>query len=240
MKHLHILLFFTLFALGSYAQKSKVKNLPDYDDHWLHFGFSLATNQATFVVTPVKDLSARDTVLTIIPSPKWGFNLSIVSDLRLHKYLTLRFLPALSFQDRFLNYSLIVDNAGNPDTVTFEKSVESTTIEFPFNLKLRSTRLNNVSAYMIGGMKYTIDLASQHDVKNSTSPKDVIIKLKKHDYAFEAGFGLDYYFPYFKFSTEIKGVWGIRDLLIKENDSFSSSIDKLNSRLILISLHFEG
>jgi hypothetical protein len=223
------------------AQKTTVKNLPNYNDHWLHFGFSLGINQANFKVTPVKNLSLRDTLLKVVPDPVMGFNLAIVSELRLHEFLTLRCLPALSFQDRILNYTVIVKNPqGIKDTTVFKKSVESTSIEFPIDLKFRSARLNNFAAYVQGGVKWAIDLASQEDVKNSQNPKDVLIKLKKNDFAYTAGFGLDFYFPYFKFSTEIKGAWVMRNLLVKEGDSFSSSIESLKSKLLLISLHFEG
>jgi hypothetical protein len=242
MKRLVLLLLVSCFCLGgAMAQKTRVKNLYDYDDQWIHFGFSLAVNQATFIVHNAKNIAQRDTLLQITPKPQLGFNLAIVSDLRLHKWLTLRCLPALSFQDRTLEYTLVITNPqGVKDTVTFKKNGESTYIEVPFDLKLRSSRLNNISCYILSGMKYGVDLASQKDVKNSTNPKDVIIKLKKHDWSYSAGFGIDYYFQYFKFSTEVKCSWGMRDLLIKENDSFSSSIDKLNSRVILFSMHFEG
>lgn len=234
------ILVLLLFSFPSLAQKQKVKNLHDYDEEVLHFGFSLAANQAWFAVTLVKDLTLRDTLLSITPGRVWGFNLTILSDLRIHKYATLRFMPTLSFQDRDLFFSMIVDQNGSPVVTEFKKNIESTMIEFPLNLKIRSARLNNISAYIVGGIKYGFDLASQEEVKNSSNPNDILVKLRRHDWSLEAGFGIDYYFPYFKFSTEIKGSWGMRDLLVHEGDAFSSAIDKLNSRLLLISFHFEG
>ncbi|HEY6162679.1 MAG TPA: outer membrane beta-barrel protein [Bacteroidia bacterium] len=223
------------------AQKKSVLNLPKYDSQYLHFGFSLGVNRANFIVHPVKNLASLDTVLSILPSPSSGFNLAIISDLRIHQYATLRFLPDLSFQERILNYSIVSRNAsGGRDTSTFTKHVESTVIDFPLDLKIRSSRLNNISCYVLGGGKYSIDLASQKNVQNSNSPSAAIVKLKKNDYSFEAGFGIDYYFPYFKFSTEIKACWGIPNLLVKDQAIFSNSVDKLNSQLILISFNFEG
>ena len=66
------------------------------------------------------------------------------------------------------------------------------------------------------------------------------MKLKKSDFCYEAGFGIDIFFPYFKFSIEAKASWGLRDLLVKDKDIFSNSIDKLSSKLFLISFNFEG
>ncbi|MEW6469314.1 MAG: outer membrane beta-barrel protein [Bacteroidota bacterium] len=227
-----------LQARTGMAQKRSVLNLPKYDNQWLHFGFSIGINQANFTIHPVKNLAALDTVLAILPESQWGFNLAIISDLRVHEFATLRFLPALSFQDRKLHYT-IVDRVKN-DTITFAKPVESTILDFPLNLKIRSARLNNFAAYIIGGAKYSVDLASQKDVIISNVPKDAIVKLKKNDFSYEAGFGIDIFFPYFKFSIETKASWGMRDLLVKDKDVFSNSVDKLSSKVFLISFNFEG
>ena len=234
-----ILIVFSLSYAGDLcAQKKAVLNLPKYDNEVLHFGFSLGVNRANFIIHPVKNLSSLDTILSILPTPQLGFNLAIISELRLHQYVTLRFLPDLSFQVRTLEYTVVTPSP--PDTVVFKKNVESTVIDFPFDLKIRSSRLNNIACYVLGGGKYSIDLASQKDVQGSSQASSAIVKLKKSDYSVEAGFGIDYFFPYFKFSTEIKACWGIPNLLIKDQTLFSNCIDKLNSQLILISLNFEG
>jgi hypothetical protein len=233
-------IFFLLLSLalspGLLAQKKTVLNLPKYDNDWLHFGFSIGVNRANFIVHPVKNLASLDTVLSVLPSPQWGFNLAIISDVRVHQYATVRFLPDLSFQERILNYTIV----NKTDTSEYQKKVESTVIDFPIDLKIRSSRLNNIACYMLGGGKFSIDLASQKNVQGSSAPASAIVKLKKTDYSFEAGFGIDYYFPYFKFSTEIKGCWGIPNLLVRDQSVFSNSIDKVNSQLILISFNFEG
>lgn len=241
MRKYFLIPFHALSLLASqsvYGQKMRVLNLPKYDNEWLHFGFSLGVNRATFIVHPVKNLASLDTVLSVLPASQSGFNLAIITDLKIHQYATLRFLPALSFQERVLKYTLVYKNPR--DTVTFTKKVESTVIDFPINLKIRSSRLNNIACYVLVGGKYSIDLASQKNVQSSNTPSSAIVKLKKNDYSFEAGFGIDYYFQYFKFSTEIKGCWGIPNLLVKDQTIFSNSIDKVNSQLLLISFNFEG
>ena len=231
-----IILTSLLCADKSNAQKKAVLNLPNYDQDWLHFGFSLGVNRANFAVHPIKNLAGFDTVLGVLPSPQVGFNLAIITDLRIAQYATLRFLPDLSFQERILKYTIVTQN----DTGTYTKRVESTVIDFPIDIKLRSSRLNNIACYVLGGGKYSIDLASQKNVQAKSTPGAAIVKLKKNDYSIEAGFGIDYYFPYFKFSTEIKACWGIPNLLVRDQSIFSNCIEKINSQLILISFNFEG
>ena len=237
MKLSHILsLIFSLIVFSSLAQKIKQQNLPTYDNEKLHFGFSLGINKADFILNPRINVTAPDSVLGVNNIPDWGFNLGIISDLRLHNYITLRFLPGLAFQGRTLEYQIHPTKATNPNEFySDKKKVESTLLDFPLNLKIRSERLNNVSAYLLVGGKFSLDLASQAKTQNPE-----IVKLTNKDYCFEAGFGFDFYLVYFKLSTELKFSAGLKDRLYHENTTYSSPIDKLFSKCWLFSLNFEG
>jgi hypothetical protein len=95
--------------------------------------------------------------------------------------------------------------------------------------------------YLLGGGNYSIDLASQKEVDNTNlSLSDQVVKLRRNDFSYSAGAGIDMYLEYFKFSIDVKVSVGMKDLLIKDNTIFSNSIDKLNSKVVLISLNFEG
>jgi hypothetical protein len=91
--------------------------------------------------------------------------------------------------------------------------------------------------YMFGGGKIEYDLAS-----NSTARKaEDLVKLKKFDYGVEAGVGFNIYFPVFILSPEIKISNGLGNIHSRDaNLKYSSSIDKLNSRMVVFSLIFEG
>lgn len=229
------LIFNAFFIFG---QKAKPLNLPKYDKEKLHFGFSIGVNKAYFVLYPADAATKPDSVLSVESIPDWGFNLGIISDLRLHDYVTLRFLPALTFQDRALEYRIHPTTTPKPDTFYIvTKKVESTLLDFPLNLKIRSERLNNASAYLLVGGKFSIDLASQEKTKNPD-----IVKLNSKDWNFEAGFGLDFYLEYFKLSTEIKFAAGFKNRLFHEPEPtvWSSPINKIVTKTWLFSLNFEG
>lgn len=216
------------------AQKAKVENLPKYDQQNIHFGFTLGINYTNFIVHPAADIKKLDSVFVVESNRQPGFNLGIVSDLRLGEHFNLRFVPDLSFASRTLDFTLVSPS----DTFMITKEVESTFIDLPLFLKFKSARLNNFRAYVLGGFKYTIDLASQKDV-NSKLLKDIIIKIKDNDLSYEFGFGMDFYTTYFKFSPEIKYSIGLRNVLIKEDNLFANAIDRLNSKVFLISFTFE-
>lgn len=217
-----------------HAQKPAVLNLPKYDVEWLHFGFSLGVNSTDFIIHPVKDFYTFDSLKTVESEPQLGFNLGIISDLRINDYFHLRFIPDLSFAQRNLAYHF-----EGSDVITRVKKVESTFLNFPINIKLQSERVNNGGAYMLAGAKYTFDLASQKGVKNDV-PGQEIVKLRKNDFSYELGAGIQFYLPYFKFAIETKLSVGIKDLLIRDNTIYSQSVDKLNSKVILIAFTFEG
>lgn len=225
-----------LITLVVKAQDPNEKgNLEKYYHEKLHFGFTLGVNKADFMIHNIPHFERFDSLKTIVSEPKRGFNLGIVSDLRLHKYITLRFVPNLSFAERTLNYYY-----EGYDTVTRIKTIESTFLNFPINLKLRSKRVHNFGAYLIAGGAYNMDLASKRKVQNSTNIKDQIVKLQRDDYCYEVGAGSEFYFEYFKFAIEAKLSMGLRNILVNDNTIFSTSIDKLNSKVFLISITFEG
>jgi hypothetical protein len=144
-------------------------------------------------------------------------------------------LPDLSFQDRILDYTI-----QESDTVfdVERKRVESTFLNFPINLKLRTDRINNFAMYMIGGYQFGIDMASQKDVNNAGD--NAIIKIKRLDHALQIGGGLDFFLPYFKFGVELKLSKGIKNILIQDETKFSSPLDVLRTKMWVLSFTFEG
>lgn len=222
---------------GVHAQKGiKVENLPNFDLHRLHFGFLLSYNTSDFQMKLDPRSPFRDSLLVLQHQKQPGFNLGIVASLNVNPFLSLRFLPTLSFQERILEYQF---READGTTDYFIKPVESTYLEFPLLLKYRSARINNFAVYMIGGGKYCIDMASQKDVNNSLDD-DVVVKLARYDYAAEVGGGMDMFLTYFKFGIELKASFGIPNLLIDDGTRFSVPIESLRSKTWVLTFTFEG
>ena len=237
-KLLYITLSIVCFAMGLNAQNrgETIRNLPHYDRQKVHFGFLLGMNTFNFVIKDNPNIKSLDSVYVVQSSPDIGFSLGIVSNLHLGDNFDLRFLPGLSFGSRNMTYTLKVQNNDTSAFVPFVKKVESTYLEFPLLMKFKSRRYGNFRAYVIGGGRYTLDLASQAKVNDDGKQS---IKLNRSDYYYEVGFGLDFYLEYFKFSTEIKAAWGLRDMLKRENHLYSQSISALRAKSIFISFLFE-
>ncbi|MFH0895743.1 MAG: porin family protein [Bacteroidota bacterium] len=234
MKKFILILFFSVtctYVLQ--AQRVVVPNLPKYDYKKIHFGFSLGVNKYDFFIRPIQDYKLLDSLYVLESKPEMGFDIGLVSNLRLAEYLDLRFTPTLSFGDRVLEYTYVKNDT---NVVTLTKRVESSIVELPFSIKYKSARVNNFRAYLIGGGKFNIDMASQAKKKSQTND---LIKLKQNDVCAEIGVGIDIYFEYFKFSPQLKLAVGVRDLLVRENSLFTNSIDRLGSKVVMFTFYFE-
>lgn len=239
-------------SVDSQAQRRKVLNLPTYDDSQLfHFGFILGINHMLFTVNTVDDLPSikweaaqspdifGDSlyVYSVTSTPTPGFSVGILANMHLGKYADLRLIPSLSFGERHLNYSILRYRNDEPLFVDIRKSITSTIIEIPLELRYKSRRLNNFRAYVLGGMKYSLDLASQKKGKNNNNTSNV--KLKRNDFSLELGVGTEYYTTYFKFGVEAKMGYGFRNLVIPEDHMYSGSLESLQSKVFLLSFTFE-
>ena len=231
-----------LFLIFSFVKMTEAqvypKNLPKYDRKNWHFGFTLGMNSMDFIINPVDQPNYNDTLMVIQPIASQGFNIGIVANRRLTKYLDLRFVPTLSFGERSIKYII---KAGPGEENTYIKSVESTYIDFPFTLKYKSKRLpgawNNSRVYVLGGVRYSLDLASQKKKKGVSD--EIVIKLNPHDLMGTVGVGFDFFLPYFKFGIELQMAYGVLNLMSKEPNIYNTNIDRMNSKMAWITFTFE-
>ncbi len=240
---------------SGYGQKRGVTNLPKYDLEAYHFGFILAVNHMLFSMKPVDghhftiwepidadDLSNSSTAnlrqyeVYGVPTP--GFTIGIVGNLRLGRHFDLRFIPSLAFGERYLDYNILrVNNSGGEELIPIRKSIASTFVDFPLLVKFRSARDNNVAAYLIGGGKYSLDLASNK--KNEDRNNNLPVRLSQHDVSAEIGVGFDFYTNYFKFGVEAKMSYGLFDILVRDGSLYSEGIANINNKIFQLSFTFE-
>lgn len=238
-----ILLFFSIIAIILTLSQPQVKaqsafgvpNLLKYDNQLFHFGFMIGYNLFDFNIRPKANLMEYDSLLVVNTSPLSGFNLGIVTNLRMGKYFDLRFIPGLAFGDRIVNYTVRY-HTGN-ELIT-QKNIESVYLDLPLLVKFKSSRMHNVRIYVIAGAQYSLDLISAAK-KQASNPNDIILKLYPNDFQGQAGVGLDFYCTYFKFTTEFKMSFGILNLLKNESNLYASSIQSLRTKNIQISFLFE-
>ena len=235
-------------SLCTFAQRAQ--NRPYVDDKLIHFGFQLGVNFATFHVAessiPVEFTDAKtgqqmvDTVHSRVSGLLPGFHVGFISDLRLCKFLNLRFCPGLLFTSRTLTYQ---SAKGDPvkGGVGTSSSVDvlAIPIYLPLYLKWSAEREGNYRPYVIAGGGVSFNVSRDHE-------KPVL--LNTMDYFCEIGFGVDLYFNWFKFCPEITYRIGFanqlsptegRNELPRENMFYTDAISRLTSHCVCLTFNFE-
>ena len=233
MKKIIVFLFFACI-LNGYAQRSKnifsrdpITNLENFQKKRVYYGFYLGFNSYDFKIDYKSE--TRD----ILVNKTTGFNVGIIGDLKLQEYINLRFEPGLYYTKRDLNYP----NFSNSNDALRE--VNSTYIHFPLLLKLSSLRTGNIRPYALGGLSATLNLSSNSKLVDDNSQQRFRVKSWTTNY--ELGFGIDLFSEYFIFSPSIRGVFGINDELIRDNDPesrWTGNIESLKSRAVFINFSF--
>lgn len=226
------LLFLTL-AFGLQAQHRQGNfNYNDFQGKNYYFGITLGFNQSGYHVYHSKNFIRNDSFLRAESVTGPGFNLGIVSNLKIGDYFDLRFLPTLSFTERNLRYKLPGEN-GRIST----RPIESVLVEMPFHVRYKSAPYHDFRLFVIAGVKYSFDVASDSRTRQAAG----LVKIAPTDFQFEYGTGIQFFFPFFIFSPEFKVSQGINNTLIYNNNLQQSSVlEKVLSRTFTISVHFEG
>ena len=260
------MLFLTALVIPVQAQRRVVHYLPKYENEPYHFGFLIAFNEMMYTVKTVEDYQNNQ-----LPADYWkwgqfdhdntrylyvynletqqtpGFTVGIIGSKRLGRYFDLRFIPSLSFSERRLDYYLLLErNDGSIEPMNFYRSIGTTFVEFPLNIKYRSKRYNNIGAYVFGGFNPKLDLASQKDNKLSyiNAQGETVefidnLVTKRFDLASELGAGFDIYNQWFKMGVEVKMSYGMLDIVKADALIYTAPIDKLRNKMFQVSLLIE-
>ncbi len=225
-----------LISMGAGAQIDRVEmNQSDHDALPYYFGISIGVNLARFQTDLHSSFLQNDSIYIAEPNNSGGLALGLSATARISNRFQLRFNPQLMFIERNIYYKLkYPDLDGQTDVV---KKVESVIMTFPIQLKFQSDRIGNFRVYTMIGLKSDIDMASNARAKRAED----LVKIEKFDWGPEFGIGFNFFFDSFIFSPEIKISNGLRNIHARDpNLKFSSVFDKIQSRMIIFTIHIEG
>lgn len=225
-----------VFSTPGRAQLSKYEQYqPDHDAKPYYFGLSVGVNLARFQMEMHPRFLQDDSVYVAEPNNSGGLALGLSVTTRLSDRFQLRFNPQLMFIERNIFYKLKYPDIDNQTAVT--KKVESIIMTFPIQLKFQSDRIGNFRVYTFAGFKADIDMASNARAKKAED----LVKIQKYDYGPEFGIGFNFFFDSFIFSPEVKISNGLRNLHARDkNLIYSSVFDRIQSRMIVFTIHLEG
>ena len=226
-----IFLLFVYNFSFSQAKKVRIENLQNFDKQKLHFGYYLGINQYNFKIDYKQNPEYSTQMIEQL-----GLNIGLVGDLRISEYLNLRFEPGLHTNKGSIKFNERSNFSRESDTL---RSVKSTYVHLPILLKFSSKRIDNFRPYLLGGISSSFNLSS-----NQNSPEDNkndVFRLKTFNFYYELGFGIDFYFQYFKFSPSIRGLFSLKNELVPDNDinsPWTGNLNRLRTRGIFINFTF--
>lgn len=214
-------------------------NLPSYDSKLIHYGFYVGSNVSSFNIDPSQYYVSQLTdtlyrgdslVLTgINAAPNLGFTTGFIFSVRLNEYVDIRFLPAVSFFSRFVEFKRRdnrIFNQLNRFTFSF--------IELPIMVKFKSQRRQNTRGYLIAGIKPSFEVGSRRDEQGADE-----LRANSTDLTVDVGAGFDLYYPYFKFSPELRFSFGLADLKYPDMNRYSRSINRMSTYTVSFLMNFE-
>ena len=238
MKKIIVLFILTLTIKGhsqftkSMFSKDPIINLENFQKQRVYFGFFLGFNSYDFKIDYkklIEDIEVKQST---------GFNVGLVADLKLQEYINLRFEPGLYYTQRNFFYpTSYFATTLTPSNKLRE--VNSTYIHFPLLLKFSSKRTGNIRPYILGGVSTTLNLSSNSKSKDDNEQQVFRVNTWTNNY--ELGIGIDLFSEYFIFSPSIRGVFGLKDELIRDNDPnspWTGNIESIKSRAVFINFTF--
>lgn len=225
-----------IFSHSAFAQKEIYRE--DQDNKPYYFGLSLGIVYSRFQLEQDPSFLKQDSILVAEPGNTPGISLRLVAALNLSNRFELRFNPGLIFSDRPILYKLNPAYPGDFEQgYNVKKNVESIIASFPLDLKFKSDRIGNFRVYMLGGVKTDIDLASNAKKRKA----DDQVRIGKYSYGIEGGIGFNFYRKSVTISPELKISNGLNNLHNRNPAlNYSRVIDRIQSRMIVFTIHLEG
>ncbi|MCU0354335.1 MAG: PorT family protein [Cytophagales bacterium] len=221
-----------LAALPGQAQNTKRQSLyslhlADYDDKTIHYGFFIAGHTSTLnrrysdnFVNGLDTMAAANTGWGV------GYGLGFIVAYGLDPQFDVCLVPAFAYYERPVQY---ISTSG----AVRNQSVESGFIELSMLARYKSVRRGNVRMYMLGGIKPGVEVGSNIKSRGLNS-----LRTRNWDVSVEYGFGFDLFYPYFKFSPELRFSHGLSNLLVKENNIYSRTLNRLGAHSVSLYLYF--
>ncbi|MFN2260474.1 MAG: porin family protein [Psychroflexus sp.] len=226
-----VLIMILLGSIQAEAQlfsKERVLNKENFDKKRWSWGYYLGMNFYDFQIR-YKD-QADDIAVDKAP----GFNVGLIGNLRINDYIDLRLEPGVTFANRNLNFPNFEEQND-----AF-REVKSSYIHIPLLVKFSTKRMNNFKPFLVAGASISHNLSSNQENPDDNSAGQ--FRMKKQNYYYEVGFGIDFYLEYFKFTPSIRGVFGMSDELVRDenpNSPWTSNIESLKTRGIFLNFTFQ-
>lgn len=233
MRRSILLIIISFLLIAPACAQRHILNMSEHDNKPYYFGITFGLNFSVYQINYTNNFAYKDTFKRIQPAWQPGFNLGLIGNLKLNRFVDLRFNPCIAFAEKNIKYQY----GATFNDSALSRNVEAIYMHLPLQLKFKSDRIRNFRFYALLGGKFDYDMASNARSKRA----DEFIKVSPIDLGYEIGVGFEFYNPNFIFSPEIKLSQGLINQIFKDARlPLSNAIESLYTRMIVISIHLEG
>lgn len=248
MRRIYLLIYMLMaVATCSVAQERTVQNRPYTDLRPLHFGVVVGTHIQDIEFmnvgpqTVTNDDGTTSEALITADQDRWdaGFNVGVLTELRLSTHFQLRVAPSMYFGTRHLTFRNLSDPDADGNPRETRQELKTAYIATAMDMIFAAPRFNNHRPYLMAGLSPVINLSG----KSSD-----IVKLKRYGAYAEVGVGCDFYLPYFKLRPELKFMFGlgnaldkghVKEMRDKNLIKYANSVSEAHTKMIVLSFYFE-
>ncbi len=223
MKLKLIILFVTICSItSSFGQQKKLIRLDNFDNTTIRYGYYLGLHYRGYELkgTPASNIDQGA-----------GFQLGVLAELALNKHTSIITEPGVISTTNGITFN---ENANEVE----EFDISTTHFHLPFSIKFKTDRINNVRGYIQAGASYNYNFSTDKNKgDNGNNPNDFL--LTKHNIWGELTIGANFYFPYFKFSPSLRGVYGFNNEFEGLGTTAKNSISSLKTRGVFLTFIFQ-
>jgi len=243
IKTRYLLIVILLFCGSGVFAHSVPKWGGGADQNDWSFGFSFTYVSSYFKIDKNPDwrkpyidkegIKVTDSLNSLGSPSSQGFAVGFLYRYTLTDHIEVRTTPSLVFADRIATYTY------QDPSLNTSKTVQSTAFDLPLSVKIKSDRIGDFRAYILGGIKYTHAIGGKSNADADLAPIDKMLKNVGGFGSYETGLGCDIYFEFFKLSPEIKLSNSFGNVMLHDNSAYSTPINKLSLHTLMFSLYFE-
>ncbi|MEM7036731.1 MAG: porin family protein [Bacteroidota bacterium] len=226
------LFLLTVLGLGS----TQAQKMHHFDIRDFNLGFTMGLSVAGFDMTSQRNQFDPRTgrhLYDVYLVRKPGIYLGLITNLKLADNFDLRFLPAVSLEER--DFEFWFDPETNNGVSVVRKKIETSNLNLPIVVKFKSNYYKRVRVWVQMGIQPSINLASTKKVRNDPE----LLKSEQFDMAFVAAVGVDLYGERLKLTPELRATRGLRNLYVSDRTVFPNAISDLFSQLLVFNINFE-
>lgn len=228
-----IIFVFCFILGGTLAMSQSRDGLHNYRNKQhknYYFGISFGLHKSNLKLLHSDDFQSQRKISLIESYSSPGYDIKVIGNLKIGDYWDLRLLPGFSFGQMQMMYQNATLTENEPPL-----KLDYVYGELPFHVRYKSHPYRDMRVYVFGGFKYAFDISSKSRAVNTD------FNMSASDYSIEGGIGMQFFFPYFILSPEIKLTKGISNILINnEKASDAGLLQKALSQMLTFSFHFEG